>query len=211
MAFQVETWQGGDMKQKGLLVILVPVLALLALLVGPVSADPHQDCQFCVGDLNKWHMDGVKYEIEDGSLFVSHHGLRHDRVEFTEDGHLYINDEFVKLDREQQRLVATYYELTMDIVSQAKNLGHEGARVGIEGAKLGLKAVGGVFKMMFTSYDGDDLDQDMEWEAERLERKAKRLEEKAEDIEELAEDLERIVEEMNETIPELGELGWFYR
>jgi chaperonin cofactor prefoldin len=81
----------------------------------------------------------------------------------------------------------------------------------MEGAKLGLKAVGGVFKMMLTSYDGDDLDRDMEWEAEKLEKKAKRLEEKAEDIEELAEDLERIVEEMNETIPEIGELDWFYR
>ena len=199
------------MKQQGLLVILVPVLVLLALLVSPVSADGHQDCDFSVMDLNKWHMDGVKYEIEDGSIFISHHGLRHDRVEITEDGQLYINDGFVKLDREQQRLVGTYYDLTMDIVSQAKDLGHEGARVGIEGAKLGLKAVGGVFKMMFTSYDGDDLDQDMEWEAERLEKKAERLEEKAEDIEELAEELERTVEGMDETIPELRELGWFFR
>ena len=132
-------------------------------------------------------------------------------MEITEDGELYINDGSVKLDREQQRLVVTYYDLTTDIVRQAKSLGHEGARVGIEGAKLGLKAVGGVFKMMFTSYDGDDLEQDMEWEAERLEKKAERLEEKAEDIEELAEDLERIVEGMNETIPALRELGWFYR
>jgi len=196
------------MKQQGLLVILVTVLAFL---VSPVSAHGHEDCPFFMMDLNKWHMDGVKYEIDDGSLFISHRGHRHDRVEITEDGRLYINDESVDLNRKQQRLVATYYELTMDIVSQAKDLGHEGARVGIEGAKLGLKAVGGVFKMMFTSYDGDDLDQDMEWEAERLERKAKRLEEKAEDIEELAEDLERIVEEMKETIPEIGELGWFHR
>jgi len=198
------------MKQQGLLMFFVPVLALLALLVSPVSADEHQDGQFSVMDLNKWHMDGVKYEIEDGSIFISHHGLRHDRVEITKDGQLYINDGFVKLDREQQRLVATYYDLTTDIVSQAKSLGQEGARVGIEGAKLGLKAVGSVFKMMFTSYDGDDLDQDMDWEAERLERKAECLEEKAEDIEDLAEDLERIAEGMNETIPELRELGWFY-
>ena len=199
------------MKRKGLIGVFVSSLALLALLVSSVSADGDQDCQFFLGDLNKWHMDGFKYVIDDGSLFISHRGHRHDRVEMTEDGRLYINDESVDLNRKQQRLVATYYELTMDIVSQAKDLGHEGARVGIEGAKLGLKAVGGVFKMMFTSYDGDDLDQDMEWEAERLERKAKRLEEKAKDIEELAEDLERIVEEMKETIPEIGELGWFHR
>jgi hypothetical protein len=188
----------------------VPMLALLALLMRPMSADGHQDCDFSMMDLNKWHMDGVKYEIEDGSIFISHHGLRHDRVEITRDGQLYINDESIKLDREQQRLAAAYYDLTMEIVSQAKRLGHEGARVGIEGAKLGLKAVGGVFKMIFTSYDGDDLDQDMEWEAERLERKAERLEEKAEEIEELAEDLEWTIEEMDETIPELRELGWFH-
>jgi hypothetical protein len=199
------------MKRKGLFAVFASSLALLTLLVSPVRADGDQDCQFFLRDLNKWHMDGVKYEIEDGSLFISHRGHRHDRVEITEDGRLYINDESIKLDREQQRLVANYYDLTMDIVSQAKDLGHEGARVGIEGAKLGLKAVGGVFKMMFTSYDGDDLDQDMEWEAERLERKAERLEKKAEEIEELAEELEWTVEEMRESIPELGELGWFHR
>lgn len=196
------------MKQQGLLVILVTVLVFL---VSPVSAHGHEDCPFSGMGLNIWHMDGVKYEIEDGSIFISHHGHRYDRVEITEDGQLYINDEFIKLNKEQQRLVASYYDLTIDIVIQAKSLGHEGARVGIEGAKLGLKAVGGVFKMMFTSYDGDDLDQDMEWEAERLERKAERLEEKAEEIEELAEELEWTVEEMDETIPELREVGWFHR
>jgi hypothetical protein len=199
------------MKRHELFMFFLPVLALLALMVSPVKADGHQDGSFYVMGLNKWHMDGVQYEIEDGSIFISHHGRHHDRVEITDNGQLYINDEFVKLNRKQQKLVATYYDLTMDIVSQAKNLGHEGARIGIEGAKLGLKAVGGVFKMMFTSYDGDDLDQDMEWEAERLERKAERLEEKAEEIEELAEELEWTVEEMDETIPELGELGWFNR
>jgi hypothetical protein len=189
----------------------VPVLALLALSVSPMSTDGHQDCDFTLMGMNKWHMDGVKYEIEDGSIFISHHGLRRDRVEITEDGQLYINDGSVKLNRKQQRLVAAYYDLTMDIVSQAKRLGHEGARVGLEGARLGMKAVRGVFKMMFTSYDGDDLDQDMEWEAEKLERKAERLEEKAEEIEDQAEDLEWTLEEMNETIPELRELGWFHR
>ena len=157
------------MKQQGLLVILVPVLALLVLSASPVSADRHQGHQFSVRCLNKWHMDGVKYEIDDGSIFISHHGRRHDRVEFTEEGQLYINDDLVKLDSEQQGLVATYYDLTTDIVSRAKNVGQEGARVGIEGAKLALKVVGGVFKMAFTSYDGDDLEQDVEWEAEKLE------------------------------------------
>ena len=199
------------MKQKELLLILVPMLAFLALFVSPVSAGGHWDCPFSGRDLNKWHADGVKYEIDDHSLFLSHHGLHNDRVEITEDGQLYINDKFVRLDSDQQRLVATYYDLTMGIVRKAKDLGHEGARIGIEGAKLGLKAVGGVLKMAFTAYDGDDLDQDMEWEAGKLERKAERLEEKAEEIEDLAEDLERIAERMNESIPDLKELGWFYR
>jgi hypothetical protein len=199
------------MNQRGLHVIFVPVLALLVLLVSPVNADGHRDCKFSVRGLNKWHMDGVQYEIDNGSIFISHRGLRHDRVEITEKGQLYINDELIKLGREQQGLVATYYDLTTDIVSRAKNVGQEGARVGMEGAKLALKAVGGVLKMAFTSYDGDDLEQDVEWEAEKLERRAERLEEKAEDIEEVAEDLERVAEEMNETIPELRELGWFCR
>ncbi len=197
------------MKRFGLL--LLAAALIMPLWVNLANADRHQGCEFSVRDLNKWHMDGVQYEIEDGSIFISHHGLRHDRVEITEEGQLYINDELIKLDREQQGLVATYYDLTTDIVSHAKKVGQEGARIGLEGAKLALKAVGGVLKMAFTSYDGDDLDRDVEWEAEKLERKAERLEEKAEDIEELSEDLERIAEQMNETIPELGELGWFYR
>jgi ribosome-associated translation inhibitor RaiA len=196
------------MKRFGLLFFAALIMPLW---VNLADADGHQDSEFSVRGLNKWHMDGVKYEIDDGSIFISHHGLRHDRVEITEEGQVYINDELVKLDREQQGLVATYYDLTTDIVSQAKNVGQEGARIGMEGAKLALKAVVGVVKMVFTSYDGDDLDQDVEWKAEKLERRAKRLEEKAEDIKELAEDLERIAEEMNETIPELRELGWFYR
>lgn len=199
------------MKRKRLPMLFVPILAILALLGSPVSADGHEDCPFFFMGLNKWHMDGVEYEVEDGSIFISHDGPRYERVEITENGRLYINDESVKLDQEQQRLTAAYYDLTMDIVNQAKSLGHEGARVGLEGAKLGLKAVGGVIKMMFTSYDGDDLEQDMEWEAERLERKAERLEEQAEDIEELVEELEWTVEEMEETISELRELGWFFR
>ncbi|MBN1831382.1 MAG: DUF2884 family protein [Deltaproteobacteria bacterium] len=199
------------MKRKRLTMLIVPVLAIFALLASPVSAGGHQDCPFFFMDLNKWYMDGVKYEIEDGSIFISHDGPRHEKVEITEDGQLYINDESIKLNRKQKRLVAGYYSLTTDIVSQATSLGHEGAKIGIDGAKLGLKAVGGVFKMMFTSYDGDDLDQDMEWEAHKLERKAECLEEKAEEIEDLAEDLERIAKRMNETIPEIRELGWFYR
>jgi hypothetical protein len=196
------------MKRFGLLFVAALIMPLW---VNLANADRHQGCDFSVRGLNKWHMDGVQYEIDNGSIFISHRGLRHDRVEIKEEGQLYINDELVKLDREQQGLVATYYDLTTDIVSRPKNVGQEGATVGMEGAKLALKAVGGVLKMAFTSYDGDDLEQDVEWEDEKLERRAVRLEEKAEDIEELAEDLERVAEEMNETIPELRELGWFCR
>ena len=130
-------------------------------------------------------------------------------MEITEEYELFVNDRQVKLDADQQKLVEEFHVLAIDIVDHGKNLGWEGAKIGVSGAKLGMKAIGRVFKMLFTSYDEDDFERDMERDAEALEARAEKLESKAEIIEKMADDLEYVTEEMFDSIPELSELEWF--
>ena len=54
-------------------------------------------------------------------------------------------------------------------------IGIEGGKIGLAGAGLGLKAVAGVFKLLTPGYDEDDLERDMEHEAEKLEKKAEKI------------------------------------
>lgn len=189
-------------------VLAISVLALL-LFVAPPAASHCKDRIHGITVQHDGHLDGVSIDLDDGSIILTHEGRRRETVEITEDYELYINDERIDLDEDQQMLVAEYYELGMDIVAYAKRIGWEGAKIGVSGAKLGLKAVGNVFKLIFTSYDTEDFEREMEREAARLEARAEILEEKAEVIEDMAEELEDIAYEMNREIPELRELDWF--
>ena len=56
---------------------------------------------------------------------------------------------------------------------------------------------------------GDDLERDMERDAEKLEARAEKLEKKAEKIEQMVDELDELAYEMRREIPELDELGWF--
>ena len=97
----------------------------------------------------------------------------------------------------------------MDIHDYAHEIGWEGLRIGAAGLKIAMKAIGGVFKLVFTSYDSDDLERDLEREAAKLEARAEQLEEEAEVLEDMANALERQAEKLARDIPELGDLGWF--
>jgi len=189
---------------------------LLVFIVTPVFAGKyhdhdHGDRHISISNLKEWHINDVDFEIDDGSIYISHEDPLYESVEINEKYELFVNDEKVELNKEQQELVTAYYELTTAIVHRAKEVGWEGVKIGLEGAQLALKAVGGVVKMIFTSYDEDDLEKYMDREAEQLEDRAELLEEKAEDIEKWAEDLEIVAEQMEEVIPEIEELGWFYQ
>ena len=76
------------------------------------------------------------------------------------------------------------------------------------GAGMGMKAIGGVFKLLLTSYDEDDLENEMEREESKIERRAEELEDRADELEEKVEDMEDVFDEMFETIPALRELDW---
>jgi hypothetical protein len=185
----------------GLLLLTLPVLAASESHVHGiyVHTDKHFDS----------HLDGVDIDLDGGSIILKHRDRRAETVEITEDYQLYVNGYEVDLDDDQRALVAEYYELGMEIVDYAKELGWEGARIGLSGAKLGLKAVGNLAKLIFTSYDTEDFEREMEREAGRLEARAEVLESRAEEIEDMAEELVDIEWEMNREIPELRELDWF--
>ena len=67
----------------------------------------------------------------------------------------------------------------------------------------------GVLKMLFTDYSEDDLEYDVEFASEKIERRAEKLEEQAEDIENMIDDLDYISDDLRDAIPELAELDWF--
>ncbi len=188
--------------------IAMACLAVL-LVVDAGTADHFDGRSIKIHNLHCWQVDHIEYDIDDGSLFITHDSPDYETIEITEQYELYINGEKIVLDDHQQALVQDYYDLTMEMVSRAKKIGLEGARVGLEGAKLGIKAVGKVMKMLLTDYDEDDFDRDMEYEAQKIEAKAEILEEKAELIEYLAEEAEMVAEEMREAIPELDRQKWF--
>ena len=193
---------------------VVIALMLLIFIASPTIARDHDDdCggrNISISSLKEWHINDIDFEIDDGSIYVSHDDPLFESVEINEEYELFVNDERVELNAEQQELVTAYYELTFAIIGRAKEIGWEGVKIGLSGAKLALKAVGGVVKMFLTSYDEDDLERDMDREADKLEARAERLEKKADQIEEWAEDLEMVAEQMVETIPEIEKLGWFY-
>ena len=154
-------------------------------------------------DSHNFTLDNVDIDIHDGTLVMVYEEYDDAKIEITRDFELYIDNEKIKLDNHQQKLVENYYLTMMKIIDDAKYIGLRGAEVGVEGAKIGLKAVAGVFKLLSDDYDSEDLEREMEAETEELEIEAEKLEELGEELEEEAEKLERLHDQMIQDIPEL--------
>ncbi len=154
--------------------------------------------------------DHTSIDMKHGSVTIKHRDRRETcTVEITDDYELYIDDELVKTDDAQTKLLKEYHGQLTDIHDQAKKIGWEGARIGAEGAKIGLVAGLGVLKMLFSDYSEDDLESDVELATERIEARAEKLEEQADGIENMVDDLEDITDDLRDAIPELAELEWF--
>lgn len=125
------------------------------------------------------------------------------RVEINDRHELRVDGDLVKLDRNQQELVAEFYDGIQLLIADAKAIGLEGAAIGLQGAGVAAAALTGVVNMLFTNYTSEDLERDVERKAAKIEAKANRLEAKAEKIEAHAEQIEDLYEEMEDTIPEL--------
>jgi Skp family chaperone for outer membrane proteins len=194
----------GGFKMKRSYAFLLAVL-LLFFFAGAVNA-----CEkYSIFHDHNCILDDVSIDIDDGSVILINRDRDGDEVEITEDYKLYINGRQIKTTEEQKELLAEYHKLVLEITDCSKKIGLEGAKIGIRGARLGLKAIACVFKLLRSDYDSDDLEREIEAEADKLEAKAEKLEIKAEKIEEMAEDLEDLHEDLIGEIPELAELDWY--
>lgn len=191
---------------------LVVVAVVLMLASVPVQAGTriHHDGWSLSGFPSKTcHIGDIRIEMHDRDIMITHEDYDYEQVECTEEFELIIDGRLVDLDPDQQELVKEFYDLYSDMYLRAKSIGKEGVAIGIEGAKLGIKAIGRVLKMAFTDYDEDDLERDMEREAEAIEAKAEILEDRAEALEDMADELQDLLYEMSDEIPELNALDWF--
>ena len=184
------------------------VLAILLLIVGTTwcwSFPAHRHIHH--GNPGNILRD-ADVDFEDGSLIIH---SRNDRevVEINSSYELFINHDQISLNAGQRNLTEKYYHSMQDLLDEACKIGMQGAEIGLEGAKIGLKAVAGVFRLILTEFDEEDLERELEKEEESIERKAERLEERAEDLEEMADELKDLHREMRRSIPELRELDWF--
>lgn len=201
------------MKPKRLITLAFALVFAAAFALTPVLA-VDDECDYHSGDhkitirSDSYPADGVTFDFEDGTIYITNRFARGDEVEITREYYLYVNGEKIELTDDQSRLVSDFYEGTYEILDRAKEIGLEGARVGAEGAKVGLQAVHGVLKAMFTSYTFDEMEEDIERAAEKVEAKAEKLEAQADDIETMADRVEELYDELFDEIPALRELEW---
>lgn len=189
----------------------ITTIALAFLLVGSAFAGSRSR------DRDRDHLswrndrsDHTSIDMKHGSVMIKHQSRREtSTVEITKKYELYIDDELIKTDDAQTKLLKEYHEQLGEIHDQAKKIGWEGAKIGAEGAKIGLIAGIGVLKMLFSNYSEDDLEYDVEFASEKIEQRAEELEEKAEGIENMVDDLDEITDELRDAVPELAELEWF--
>ena len=154
-----------------------------------------------------YSLQNIDIDIDDGTMVMIYEDYDDLKVEITENYELYIDNNKIKTNSRQKKLIKEYYESFLQIIDDAKKIGLEGAKIGMDGAKIGLKAVAGVFKLLGSDYDSEDLEEELEEEAKKLEKQAEKLELKGELLEELADKFEKLHEEMIEEIPELKRLS----
>jgi len=153
--------------------------------------------------------DRCSFDVDDGTVELTFRGQNRFRIEITEDHELYINGDRIETNDRQKEMLGEYYDLSMELVDQAKDLGMKGAKIGLKGAKIGLGALVNLVKLLDEDYDMDDYEAEIESKAEALEIEADELEDHAELIEDMADQLEDMYEDLEEEITELGELEWY--
>jgi len=147
---------------------------------------------------------------DDGTLCLEHQAGRIDRIKITSDYVLYINGRRIKTDDEADRLLEEYYNQAVQMIAAAEKLGLKAGVIGLRGGELGLNAVGGLARAFLTEYELDDLERDLEREADKLEEAAAGLEDEAADVEDAADELQEIAEDLSYEVPELRKMRWFY-
>jgi len=190
--------------------ITIIVLAGLFACASPALADVENYC-YTPFRGHTFELDGnISVRFDDGSIFLTD-DRTDDELEITQRHDLIVNGKKVPLTTGQKELVGQFHEDAYQIIDDAVEIGVEAAKIGLAGAGLGLKAVGRVAKLLLSSYDEDDLERDMDQDAEKIEMRAEEIERRAEKIERRAEGLEDLFMEMANEIPAIEELDGFKR
>lgn len=185
--------------------ILTAILAILLIIPAGVLAE--ESYSYSPFEGHTFHVDEISVNVDDGDIII-YNEFTDDEVIVNSHYELLVNDRTVELSPSQKAQVRLFHEQTRKVIDEAVAIGLEGGKIGIAGAGLGLKAVAGVFRLLLPNYDEDDLERDMEDEAEKLEKKAKVLEDRADELENIAADAEDTFNDMLIDIPALADLNW---
>ncbi len=185
------------------------ILCFVILIFPLVSADDETCQRFRSHDHNYAHLEDVSIETDVDVVIIRHNDHGSVSVKIAHGDELYIDGHRVELDQQQQKLVGKYYKRVMEMTEYAEDIGLAGAEVGIEGAKVGLRAAGKALSLIFTDYDEEDFEREINRETKKIEAKAAKLEDKADKLEEMASELEDLQEQLKEEIPALHDLDWF--
>jgi hypothetical protein len=181
---------------------------LLLLLSVSFAADGKwSDCKAHIHDAG--FMEDVTINFDDDALLISWQEEPDETVEITGDYELYVNGKHIRTNKHQKELLRIYYDDMARLVQEAERIGIQGAALGVKGAEMGVIAATKALKVIFTDYDSDEMEEELEREAEKLERKAKKLESRADKLEEMVEELEDTHRELKDNIEDLRNLDWF--
>jgi len=144
--------------------------------------------------------------FEDDNLIVCDRDTDKYLVEITSDNELYIRSEKIHLNRDQKELLQEYYEAQQILFSKRNSIGAKGLHIGMEGVKLAATAVGGVVELALSGFDEDvenEFEQEMETQAEKLEKHAESIEDDAEEFEYQVDQINRINRMLGREIDDL--------
>jgi len=196
------------MKRLALGLALCTLLALPLLAAEPDNCDTKMSLN--LDNCGEWsYNDDYNVRIDHGDIILI--GKDRDRTEvvFTKDNKLLIDGREIELNDRQQELVNEYHQTFDEMLKEATQLGIRGAAIGVGGAMLGMQAMGGLVKAALTSYELEDLEDDLDAKADELQEVADQLEEDAKVIESMADDLDDIRYELAKETPELKRIRWF--
>jgi len=124
--------------------------------------------------------------FEDNSLIVCDRYTDEYLAEITEDFELYVRGKEVEVSNRQRDLLEQYYMAQYNLFSSRNIIGTKGIEIGMQSAGLAIKAVGGAFVLIASGFDeqaGEEFEDEMEYESEKIEQKADELEREAEEFE----------------------------
>lgn len=150
--------------------------------------------------------------FEDESLVVCDRKTDEYLVEITPGFDLYIRGKKEDIDEEQKDLIEDYYIAQYMLYIKRNRISAKGIEIGIQGARLAAKAVSGAFMLMANGFDEEEerqFEENMEREAEEIERNSEMIDSHVEDYEDQIYNVNKTERIMSRKIKNLQEYALF--